>query len=309
MSTKQKLILKHFLSPGDVMTLTAAIESLHLTYPDEYETDVRTSCDAIFENNPRITKLDELGARVIDMHYNSIHRSDEESIPFIGGMVEHLENELQVGLRLRVNRPMLYLSEAEKSWVNQIAEIVGWNIPFMVVNAGIKADYTAKLWPTDYYQAVINATRGLVQWVQIGDTSHNHPALSNVIDLRGKTDIRQLIRLVYHSRGGLGPITFLQHICAAFQKPYIALLGGREPAIWVQYPLQHTLHTIGMLDCCATRSCWKSRVVPSDDLNDPKNLNTCKYPIRQAGALPVAKCMAMIMPDEVISIIRRIFSR
>lgn len=290
------------------MTLTAAIESLHLTFPDEYETDVRTSVPAIFESNPRITPLEEIDARLIDMRYDSINRSDAESIPFLGGMVEHLENQLQVGLRLRVNRPLLYLSDAEKSWVNQVAEIVGWKRQFMLVNAGIKSDFTAKLWPVDYYQEVINRTRGLVQWVQIGESHHSHPALSNVLDFRGKTDTRQLIRLAYHSRGGLGPITFLQHLCAAFEKPYIALLGGREPAIWTQYPLQHTLHTMGMIDCCATRSCWKSRVVKSEDLNDEKNLSTCKYPVLNAGALPVAKCMAMITPDEVIAIVRRIFS-
>jgi hypothetical protein len=44
MQTKQKIILKCDLPPGDLCTLTAAIESLHLLFPDQYLTDVYTSC-------------------------------------------------------------------------------------------------------------------------------------------------------------------------------------------------------------------------------------------------------------------------
>ena len=45
----KKLILRANLCPGDILTMTAAVESLHLTYPDEYETDVRTSAREIWE--------------------------------------------------------------------------------------------------------------------------------------------------------------------------------------------------------------------------------------------------------------------
>ena len=50
----RKLILKVMLSPGDICTLTAAIESLHSTYPGEYITDVRTACDEIFAQLNRL---------------------------------------------------------------------------------------------------------------------------------------------------------------------------------------------------------------------------------------------------------------
>lgn len=33
-----------------------------------------------------------------------------------------------------------------------------------------------------------------------------------------------------------GPITLLQHLFAAFEQPYVALLGGREPVMWTQCP-------------------------------------------------------------------------
>lgn len=52
----RNLILQCRLSPGDVLTLTAAVESLHATYPGQYVTDVRTPTPAIWEYNPRITR-------------------------------------------------------------------------------------------------------------------------------------------------------------------------------------------------------------------------------------------------------------
>src|SRR5205807_1627752 len=125
--------------------------------------------------------------------------------------------------------------------------------------------FTLKQWPVEHYQQVVDHFRGNVSFVQVGSAEHDHPKLDGVIDLVDRTNTRQLMRLTYHADGGLGPITFLQHLCAAFEKPYVALLGGREPVSWVQYPLQTTLHTLGKLPCCRTKACWKSRVVALHD--------------------------------------------
>jgi ADP-heptose:LPS heptosyltransferase len=125
--------------------------------------------------------------------------------------------------------------------------------------------------------------------------------LDNVLDLIGRTDQRQLIRLTYHAVGGLGPSTYLQHLMAAWEKPYVCLLGGREPVTWVQYPKQTTLHTMGALDCCRNSACWKSRVVPIDKLPE-KNTCLCKFPVLGLK-MPVAKCMAMIKPEEVLLVL------
>jgi hypothetical protein len=103
--------LKASLSPGDVCTLTAAIQSLHACYPGQFLVDVRTSCDAIFENNPYITKLDESGAELVGMHYtDAVNRSDRVPQAFISGYCEFLGRALGVPLELRTNRPSLYVS-------------------------------------------------------------------------------------------------------------------------------------------------------------------------------------------------------
>lgn len=174
----------------------------------------------------------------------------------------------------------------------------GRDVKFWLVNAGVKHDYTLKQWPVEYYQEVVDHFRGVLQFVQVGSAEHDHPTLKNVINLVGQTDARQFIRLVYHAQGGVGPITFLQHLCAAFEKPYVALLGGREPVAWTQYPLQTTLHTIGRLPCCRTRSCWRSRVVPLRDGSE-QDASLRESPVLGMERA-VGKCMALIKPADVI---------
>lgn len=304
----QKLILKTNLCPGDICTLTAAVESLHLTYPGEYLTDVRTPAAEIWANNPRITPIadGDREAVPIDCHYPTISRCNQEPVSFLAGYTEHLGEQLARPLRCRVNRPYLYLSDAERGWTDQIAQHFtgGRRVPYWLLTAGVKPDFTCKGYPIESYQRIVASTRGEIQWVQVGAAEHNHPALSGVIDLRGKTDHRQLIRLAYHAAGGLGPVTYLQHLCAAWQKPYICLLGGREPATWVQYPFQHTLSTLGRLPCCQTAACWKGRVAVLGD-GDAKDGSLCEWPV--VGLMrPSPKCMASITPAEVLTLLHRL---
>ncbi len=311
MADPEKLILHIPLSPGDILTATAAVESLHATYPGRYQVDVRCAVPAIWENNPHITAIGDGDGRRIDLEYPLIQRSNQTLAPFLAGYTENLGHHLGVPLQLTTNRPHLYLSEEEKNWRNQVRdvwekELAGRDPKFWLVNAGVKSDFTAKQWPVEHYQEVVNHTRGRIQWVQIGGREHDHPQLSGVLDLRGKTDARQLIRLAYHAQGGMGPVTYLQHLMAAWEKPYVCLLGGREPVTWVQYPRQTTFHAFGSaLSCCKGGACWKSRVVPLGEAGDEKNKSLCDHPVL-GGVRPVAKCMAMIRPQEVLNVVERL---
>jgi hypothetical protein len=298
----ERLILRSHLYPGDILTMTAAVESLHALYPSKFITGVETPVPAIWQSNPRISEV--TNGRVIEMHYPSINRCGSESIPFLGGYTEFLQQVLCLPMRLTINRPLLYLSDEEKGWINQVEQHHGHNGPFWLVSAGVKRDYPAKQWPVEFYQEVVDRTRGLITWVQVGSGEHDHPKLNGVIDLRGQTDHRQLIRLAYHSSGGMGPVTYLQHLCAAWQKPYACLAGGREPATWIQYPLQTTFHSIGSLACCKDGGCWKSRVVPLGD-GDEKDSSLCVMPVTK-HVRPVGKCMELITPSEVVAVLNRL---
>ena len=288
------------LSPGDMMTLTAAVESLVKAYPGKWKIQVAGTAMDIWQNNPHIHELDcgeQETALLIKMEYPVIHRSNQTHVPFVAGYTDFLGAVLGVNLPLLVNRPHLYLSADEKSWMSQIQELTGDRRPYAIVDAGVKSDYTAKQWPVEYYQEIVNQTKDQIEWVQIGSAEHDHPLLDNVIDLRGETDTRQLIRLVYHCQLAIGPVTFLQHLSAAWEKPYLCMLGGREPLTWVNYPKQHTFHTIGQLSCCQDTACWKSKITGGDSV--------CEFPVL-TGIRPVGKCMQSITPTEVLCVLRRL---
>jgi len=303
------LLLVCRLAPGDVLTMTAAVESLHATYPGHYRTAVETTCPAIWENNPHIEAVGS-GAQRIEMKYPAIHQSNVRSAPFLAGYTEFLGDAIGLPLRLTVNAPRLYLSQAEIEARSQVEDLLadqlaGRSVPYGLIDAGVKADFTAKQWPCEYYQEVVSRTIGRVWWVQIGATGDDHPKLDGVVDLRGRTTHRQLITLAAKARLGLGPVTLLQHLMAAWGKPYICLAGGRESIPWISgYPLQHTLHTVGTLPCCSRGGCWAARVIPSGQADGPDR-RLCQAPV-PSGRRPVAACMTRIRPGEVLAILDRI---
>jgi ADP-heptose:LPS heptosyltransferase len=310
----QKLILKTFLSPGDVTVLTRAVADLHLAYPNQYLTDVRTSCNALFENNPYITPLDENEpeVRTIEMNYPSIHQSNARSPHFVCGYTQYLEDQLGLRIPCAAFRPEVYLTDQEKGWMSQVKEL-GWKKPFWIVVNGFKNDFTNKYWGHHNYQAVVDHFKGKIKFVQVGEMSfgHNHPKLENVIDLRGKTNPRQFCRLMYHATGLVCGVTFAYHLSAAIlpksgiPRPAVVLLGAREPLHWVSgYANQKIMATHGTLPCVDLGGgCWKSRVKKLNDGQDGDN-SLCQFPAVTHGTT-IPKCMHMIRPGDVIREIER----
>jgi ADP-heptose:LPS heptosyltransferase len=302
----QKLILENYQSPGDIVMLTAAVRDLHLLYPGRYLTDVRTSSPGLWEQNPFITPLDESDpdVRCIPMNYPLIHQSNTLPYHFIHGFIQYLNFQLGTAIYPTAFKGDIHLSEQEMSWISQVQEITGNDKPFWIIVSGGKYDFTCKWWDASRCQQVVDHFLGKIQFVQVGELVHNHPPLNNVIDLRGKTDMRQLVRLVYHSAGIVCPVTLLMHLAAAVPmnngsprlRPCVVIAGGREPVQWEAYPGHQFLHTIGALPCCATGGCWRSRVLPlgdGDEKDAPDQL--CMHPV---GFLP--KCMDMISVEEVV---------
>jgi ADP-heptose:LPS heptosyltransferase len=309
----RRLILRNFLSPGDIVMLTAAVRDLHLCYPGQLLTDTRTPCPALWENNPYLTALDEHSPDVemIDCEYPLIHESNQLPYHFIHGFSQHLNSRLGLSIRPKYFRGDIYISDLEKSWFSQVEEIVGEALPFWLVVSGGKRDYTAKWWDATRYQQVVDYFRGRILFVQVGEGEHEHPKLWNVIDLRGRTDLRQLVRLVYHSQGVLCPVTLLMHLAAAVEakpgmppnRPCVVIAGGREPPHWEAYPMHQFLHRAGALPCCENGGCWKSRAVPLGD-GDEKDLlqNLC---VDVVGRLP--RCLEMVTVRDVIRAIEIYF--
>src|SRR5437773_1097924 len=97
----KKLVLKHFRSPGDVLMLTASVRDLHLSYPGRFITDVRTSCPALWENNPHLTPLEESDPKVqgIECEYPLINRSNQAPYHCLHGFIEFLNERLKLQIK------------------------------------------------------------------------------------------------------------------------------------------------------------------------------------------------------------------
>jgi ADP-heptose:LPS heptosyltransferase len=304
----EKWIFENWLSPGDVVMLTAAIRDLHRAYPGRFLTDVRTSCPALWEHNPHLTALQKERRDVRSMvcHYPLIHRCNAAPYHFIHGFIEYLNDELGLRIRPTEFRGDIYLSDEEKARPGPVEQALGEPAPYWIVAAGGKYDYTIKWWHRRRWQEVVDHFKSRLLFVQVGENGHYHPPLKHVLDLRGKTTLRDLVRLVYHTDGIICPVTLHMHLAAAVPLPpgrkrlrhCVVIAGGREPAHWEQYPGHRFLQTIGALDCCATGGCWKSRTVP---LGDGSKLDHPDALCKDVTGLGIPRCMEMITAGQVIT--------
>jgi len=310
----KRWILRLFLSAGDVLMLTAAVRDLHRACPGQFLTDVRTAFPQLWENNPYISPLadEDPGVESIQCHYPLIQQSNSVSYHFIHGFTEFLTERAGSQIRPTAFKGDIHLSAGERAAPSRIAALSGLDLPYWIIVAGGKYDYTIKWWHFRRFQQVVDRLRDKVLFAQVGESGHYHPRLSGVIDLRGQCSIRDLIHLAYHAEGVLCPVTFLMHLAAAVEckgqpersRPCVVVAGGREPPQWEAYPAHQFIHTIGALPCCAKGGCWRSRTVPLGD-DDEKD---------QPGALcrdvvhGLPRCMDIITPEEVVRRIKLYFS-
>ena len=118
---KQKIILRHFRSPGDLVMLTAAVRDLHQCHPGRFITDVRSSCPALWENNPYLEPLEEKdpSVKVLDCEYPLINRCNDAPYHCLHGFIEFLNDQL--GLQIKPTRfhGDIHLSKMERKWCSQ----------------------------------------------------------------------------------------------------------------------------------------------------------------------------------------------
>lgn len=290
------LVLRFHQSPGDEVVATAALRDLHTAHPGRFITGIESPCPALWEYNPHVHPVQ--GER-IEMHYPLIATANTNGLHFIHAYRMFLEERLGLSIPQGPLHGDIHLCGEERE--HPIEQ------PYWLINSGGKNDFTCKQWPHDRWQSVVNHFQGRIQFVQVGELSagHIHPPLENVIDLRGQTDLRQLIRLVHHSEGVLCGVTMLMHLSAALPMPdgsvrcCVVVAGGREPPSWEQYHGHTFIHTVGQLPCNQRKGvpggCWCSRLVPLGDgtwHDDPDRI--CSDVIEG-----VPHCMDLINVDQV----------
>ena len=296
---REPLVLHHYLGIGDCLMLSAAIADLHSAWPGRYATDTRTPYPELFANNPHITPIPQsMMATHVAMNYPAYQQQDELGIHFSEAMTWFLAESLDIEIPSITRRPELYLSLAEKS-----ARPLPF--PYWLVISGGKNDVTIK-WP-DFYN--LQRAIGLMldrAFVQVGNTgthgdlTHFQPKLEgdNVIGLRDRLNVRELIVYAYHAVGAICGVTALMHIMGAFQKPCVVLAGGREAPTWERYPQHVYFHSIGKLPCCQTRSCQRLRTVALND-GGGQDRHLCALPVQRPNGQWSPKCLADVTAEEI----------
>lgn len=307
----QKLIFLNNQAPGDIVMLTAAVRDLHRCYPNRFITDVRTHAMEFWENNPYLTPLDvtDRDVKIVDCQYSLPSGSNDPPNHFLHGFVEDLNQKLGLQIELTEFKGDIHLSNAERQRPSPVEEQFDERRPYWIIVAGGKFDITIKWWHFRRWQAVVDHFRDRIQFVQVGLEGHYHPRLKGAVDFRGKTSLRDLIRLVYHAQGIVCPVTLLMHLAAAVEpdpfapngRPCVVVAGGREPPAWEAYPKHHFIHSVGKLPCCALDGCWKIRTVPigDGDFRDEERY-LC---VEVVNGLP--RCMDLITVAHVVECIEQ----
>jgi glycosyl transferase family 9 (putative heptosyltransferase) len=149
-------------------------------------------------------------------------------------------------------RPLIHLTEDERARARR-------DRPYVVVQSSVlsaKMPIRNKEWFPDRMQAVVRALDG-VEVLQLGSTSD--PALEGVVDLRGRTSVREAAAILAGARAFVGMVGFLMHLARAVSTPSVVVFGGREHPSQSGYAVNRNLFT--ELPCSP---CWLWNTCPYD---------------------------------------------
>ncbi|MBD1394711.1 glycosyltransferase family 9 protein [Mucilaginibacter glaciei] len=127
-----------------------------------------------------------------------------------------------------------------------------------------------KEWIVERYQQVVDRFKNDYQFIQLG--SFADAPLTDVIDMRGKTDVRQTAAILSNAVLLLSHVSFMMHLARAVNCRAVIIYGGRERPDQSGYPCFDNIYSA--VECSP---CWLH--------------NTCHYD---------KKCMNMISADLVV---------
>ena len=273
---------------GDRLMFTPAVRDLKLNRP-HWQIGVVSAGPEIWANNPHVDPaVTEAAAdHVFDIGPGDVTRgSKTNGLHIAQAFFTSLEKQLFGRALIDTPfdkrgpiRPDLHLSDAEKS-----RRLVDGHYWVINIDTG---PMSAKRWPPEYFQQVIDAQPALT-FVQIGLAANNDYRLKgpNVIDMLDRTQIRDLFSLVYHAAGCVSLVSSLAHVAAAFCKPCVTIAGGREPDTFERYPFHRYLDSVGTLPCCREYACWHNALSACEDHDGTH-----------------ARCMRLIEPRRAIEAI------
>jgi ADP-heptose:LPS heptosyltransferase len=163
----------------------------------------------------------------------------------------------QVGVAVKDVRPSCALDETRgRSWRSRFAAA---GRPVAVVNRRAGPWTPNKDWPEAYWAELLERLRRHAMVVEIG--APGAPAMqaddSSYIDLRGQTDLADLVAVIAAANIHIGPISGPVHVAAAFRVPSVVIYGGYEDPVCSEY--QGNVNLVNQPDCSP---CWLREPCP-----------------------------------------------
>lgn len=288
-SAPSEVVLRNRQAIGDILAMTCAVRDFKLAYP-KTKIGVATTAMHIWDNNPYI----EHGFRDEEAILNTgpgflTNKSNKWNLHMCNAFRLDVENKLGISIPQGDIRPDIWLTEEE---YNRPPIIEG---PYWVIIIGGEPGWTAKMYPADRWQRVVEKLRGKVMFVQLGMSRHPFAHLESVQDFIGKTEdkdtgIRDLFNIFLHAQGSVGLVSMHMHLSAVFNNPCVVVAGAREPAWFTHYKGHQYIETTGCLPCAETNICWRCDVTACAD--------------QEKG---VPGCVNIIHPDEIVRAILRYY--
>lgn len=217
----------------------------------------------LFENNKDLklvlsykavlstTILKLLNVKMVQLKYTTyIPIEDRDIAPDKHIILKFMEC---VGLKGSIiNQPIINLTDLEK----EFGKFGSLQISVCTSSITATVPMKNKEWYTNRYQEIINLLSDTYTFVQIG--SKNDAPLRNVIDMRGKTTVRETASILYHSTLLVSHEGFLMHLARAVNCKSVIIYGGRISPQQIGYSCNSNIY---QKEECSP--CWRN--------------NTCEY--------------------------------
>jgi ADP-heptose:LPS heptosyltransferase len=239
------LLVYFGLGPGDDMLCTVVLRELKKRgrkkiwmmsknpelFEDNHDVDLVVPIDDRFR-----LYVQALGKKWQPLEYASVDRDKDMSLP----PNRHIIAELcwRAGIRGPVAlHPYFYIRNEEK-------EKAAWADGMVAIqSSGLGGQWPMqnKQWYPERFQQVVNGLKARFKFIQLGSASD--APLNDVVDLRGKTNMRETAALLESCRLFIGNVGFMMHVARAVERPSIIVYGGREAPWQSGYSCNRNLYS------------------------------------------------------------------
>jgi len=244
MRSKKNIVVVTWGGVGDVMVCTPSLRAIKETHPNrrlivyclnKHHRDVLL-------NNPYIDGVRLVGIRYMWKYPAHLYAYlfDPESLKhyfmrfqhvplswLYGKNVKEIVPDIFADLQVNVrhNTVQLYFTRKEEDKARR-ALVLYRNVVLMHIHSRSSANHH---WPLERWEELV---RSLPEYTFIQIGHQDEPAITGVIDWRGKTTLREALCLVKYADSFVGVDSSMAHATNAFNVPGVVLFGDSSPVHW-----------------------------------------------------------------------------